>query len=195
MSPLETVRHIYAAFGRGDVAAILACRADDVEWEYGQPPNAAPWLQQRLGRAAVPGFFDVLMSNVEFHRFEPSVNSPTACSSSAWSTSRPRCARPAARSSRSTRSTSSTSTTPAWCSVSATAPTPGSTQAPTSAPESRPSAATRLCAPLDARAVGAGVAPAQARGGLLHGGFLRDVSAGLVHPRGSTSKRPVVYDS
>lgn len=71
MSPIETVRHIYAAFGRGDVPAILACLAEDVEWEYGQPPNPAPWLQQRRGRAAVPGFFDVLLSNVEFHRFEP----------------------------------------------------------------------------------------------------------------------------
>ena len=71
MSPIETVRHIYAAFGRGDVPAILACLAEDVEWEYGQPPNPAPWLQPRRGRAAVPGFFDVLMSNVEFNRFEP----------------------------------------------------------------------------------------------------------------------------
>jgi ketosteroid isomerase-like protein len=71
MSPIETVRHIYAAFGRGDVPAILACLAEDVAWEYGQPPNPAPWLQPRQGRAAVPGFFDVLLSNVEFHRFEP----------------------------------------------------------------------------------------------------------------------------
>ena len=71
MTPIETVRHIYAAFGRGDVPAILACLAEDVEWEYGQPPNPAPWLNQRRGRAAVPGFFDVLLSNVEFHRFEP----------------------------------------------------------------------------------------------------------------------------
>lgn len=39
MSPIETVRQIYAAFGRGDVPAILACLAEDVDWEYGQPPN------------------------------------------------------------------------------------------------------------------------------------------------------------
>jgi ketosteroid isomerase-like protein len=71
MSPIETVRHIYAAFGRGDVPAILACLAEDVAWEYGQPPNPVPWLQPRQGRAAVPAFFDVLLSNVEFHRFEP----------------------------------------------------------------------------------------------------------------------------
>jgi len=71
MSPLQTVQHIYAAFGRGDVPAILACLAEDVEWEYGQPPNPVPWLQPRRGRTEVPGFFDVLLSNVEFHRFEP----------------------------------------------------------------------------------------------------------------------------
>jgi len=71
MSPIETVRHLYAAFGRGDVPAILACLAEDVEWEYGQPPNPVPWLQPRRGRAGAAGFFDILLSQVEFHRFEP----------------------------------------------------------------------------------------------------------------------------
>jgi ketosteroid isomerase-like protein len=71
MTPIETVRHVYAAFGRGDIPAILACLAEDVEWEYGQPANPAPWLQQRRGRAAVPGFFDALATHVEFHHFEP----------------------------------------------------------------------------------------------------------------------------
>jgi hypothetical protein len=71
MTPIETVRHIYAAFGRGDIPAILACLAEDVEWEYGTPPNPVPWLQPLRGRSQVPRFFDTLMTQVEFQRFEP----------------------------------------------------------------------------------------------------------------------------
>lgn len=71
MTPIETVQHIYAAFGRGDVPAILACLAEDVEWEYGTPPNPVPWLQPLRGRAQVPRFFDTLVTQVEFHGFVP----------------------------------------------------------------------------------------------------------------------------
>ncbi len=71
MTPIETVHHMYAAFGRGDVPAILACLAEDVEWEYGAFPNPVPWLQTLRGRAAVPRFFQALAEGVEFHRFVP----------------------------------------------------------------------------------------------------------------------------
>ncbi len=70
MSPVQTVQHIYTAFGRGDIPAILACLADDVEWEYGAFPNPVPWLQPRKGRAQVPGFFEALAA-VDFHVFQP----------------------------------------------------------------------------------------------------------------------------
>jgi len=70
MSPVETVQHIYAAFGRGDIPAILACLAEDVDWEYGTFPNPVPWLQHRSGRAQVPGFFEALAA-VDFHVFQP----------------------------------------------------------------------------------------------------------------------------
>jgi hypothetical protein len=71
MTPVETVQHIYAAFGRGDVPAILACLAGDVEWEYDTAPNPVPWLQPLRGRNQVPRFFDTLMTQVEFQRFVP----------------------------------------------------------------------------------------------------------------------------
>jgi hypothetical protein len=71
MSPIETVQHIYAAFGRGDIPAILACLAEDVEWEYGAAPNPVPWLQPLRGRDQVPRFFDTLATQVEFHSFLP----------------------------------------------------------------------------------------------------------------------------
>ena len=45
MTPIETVQHLYAAFGRGDVPTILAGLADDVDWEHDAFPNPVPWLQ------------------------------------------------------------------------------------------------------------------------------------------------------
>lgn len=71
MNPIETVRHIYAGFGRGDIPAILACLADDVQWEYGGSPNPVPWLQPLRGREQVPAFFQTLGAHLEFDRFEP----------------------------------------------------------------------------------------------------------------------------
>lgn len=70
MNPIETVQQIYAAFGRGDVPAILATLAEDVDWEYNTFPNPVPWLQPRRGRDQVPAFFQAL-SALEFTRFEP----------------------------------------------------------------------------------------------------------------------------
>lgn len=71
MTPIQTVQHIYTAFGRGDLPAILACLAEDIEWEYGSTPNPVPWLQPLRGRAQVPRFFDALLTQVEILRFEP----------------------------------------------------------------------------------------------------------------------------
>lgn len=70
MSNLETVQRIYAAFGAGDIPAILVTLADDVDWEYGPGATSVPWLQRRSGRAAVAGFFESL-GGIEMHRFAP----------------------------------------------------------------------------------------------------------------------------
>jgi ketosteroid isomerase-like protein len=71
VSHIPTVQNIYEAFGRGDVAAILATLAADVEWEYGGAPSTdVPWLQARRGRAQVGGFFESLQA-IEFHSFAP----------------------------------------------------------------------------------------------------------------------------
>lgn len=70
MTPIETVQQIYAAFGRGDVPAILERLADDVEWEYATAPNPVPWLQPLKGRDQVPKFFEALFANIEITRFE-----------------------------------------------------------------------------------------------------------------------------
>ncbi len=47
MNHVETVQQMYEAFGKGDVPAILAHLASDVEWEYGVNSTDVPWLQLR----------------------------------------------------------------------------------------------------------------------------------------------------
>lgn len=70
MTPIERVQQIYGAFGRGDIPAILAALADDVDWEYNAFPNPVPWLQPGKGRAAAGQFFESLAA-VQFTQFEP----------------------------------------------------------------------------------------------------------------------------
>jgi uncharacterized protein len=54
------VQSIYAAFGRGDIPAIVEHVAEDVEWDYGLASTGIPWLQERSGRAGVAAFFESL---------------------------------------------------------------------------------------------------------------------------------------
>jgi ketosteroid isomerase-like protein len=73
MDHIATVQELYAAFGRGDIPAILDRIADDVEWD--PAPNAGqeagvPWLAHRVGRHGVAEFFASL-APLEFPRFEP----------------------------------------------------------------------------------------------------------------------------
>jgi ketosteroid isomerase-like protein len=70
MNQLETIHHIYGAFGRGDVSAILTCLSEDVAWEYAIVPLGVPWLEPRRGRDEVPQFFAALAA-FDLHRFEP----------------------------------------------------------------------------------------------------------------------------
>lgn len=61
MSHLATVQDIYAAFGRGDVPAILEHLAADMVWEDWEDNRAQKagleHLARREGREAVTGFF------------------------------------------------------------------------------------------------------------------------------------------
>lgn len=63
-SALDTVQQIYAAFGRGDIPAILERVADDVRWEAWTDHSAqkagVPWLQGGQGKAAVGAFFQAV---------------------------------------------------------------------------------------------------------------------------------------
>jgi hypothetical protein len=70
LSNLTTVQEIYAAFGKGDVPAILDRLADSVEWEYGAGPTEIPWLKERHGRAGAADFFSSLGA-LEIQEFVP----------------------------------------------------------------------------------------------------------------------------
>ncbi|HEX7808470.1 MAG TPA: nuclear transport factor 2 family protein [Thermoanaerobaculia bacterium] len=69
MSNVETVQEMYAAFGRGDVPAILAKLDENVQWEINGSSSDVPWLQHRQGRDGALAFFQSLGA-LEFHKFE-----------------------------------------------------------------------------------------------------------------------------
>ena len=68
---IETVRAMYAAFGRGDVGAILAQLTDDVDWAVDADTESAPWYGARQGRDAVGGFFAGIASAGSVNEFTP----------------------------------------------------------------------------------------------------------------------------
>ena len=69
MSNIETVNQIYAAFGAGNIPAILEKLDEQVEWEYGATGNI-PWLQKLNGRQNVVQFFENLAA-VDITVFAP----------------------------------------------------------------------------------------------------------------------------
>lgn len=70
---LATVADLYAAFGRGDIPAILDALAEDVRWEQWDDNTAqregVSHLQARIGRDGVAAFF-ASIGEIEFHTFE-----------------------------------------------------------------------------------------------------------------------------
>lgn len=67
---IEVIKDAYAAFGRGDVAAILASLTDDVEWELPGPAEIA-YAGLRHGRDGAAEFFRLLAQSDEVQAFEP----------------------------------------------------------------------------------------------------------------------------
>ena len=67
----DSVRKMYDAFGKGDVAAILDQLHDDVEWGAKSVATEVPWLTWRKGKSEVQGFFTALASNIAIDVFRP----------------------------------------------------------------------------------------------------------------------------
>jgi ketosteroid isomerase-like protein len=68
----QVVKDAYAAFGRGDIPAILAMLDDNVAWHALKgAEGVAPQAGIRRGKASVTQFFTILASTTEFTVFEP----------------------------------------------------------------------------------------------------------------------------
>ena len=71
MSNEQTVMSVYAAFQRGDVAAIQALVADNVEWKNDAVASReCPWNGNYSGKANLPGFFEAVGGNLDLPVFE-----------------------------------------------------------------------------------------------------------------------------
>jgi len=68
----KVVQDAYAAFGRGDVQAILERLDDGILWKgvYGAGRHV-PTSGERRGKSQVAEFFKQVAENVKFSRFEP----------------------------------------------------------------------------------------------------------------------------
>ena len=72
MSNEQTVKDLYAAFQRGDVAAILGYVTDDVDWRNDEVESReCPWNGNFSGKTALPGFFKTLADELDFKLFTP----------------------------------------------------------------------------------------------------------------------------
>lgn len=73
MTNLETVKQIYADFGRGDIPAILDKLSEDIRWEAWADNRAqvagVPWLQARRGKEGAAEFFR-LVAQFQIHEFK-----------------------------------------------------------------------------------------------------------------------------
>ena len=68
---IETVKAIYEAFGRGDVAAILERCTDDVDWSSDAAIASAPWQGPKHGKGELPSFFEGIAKTGPVTEFTP----------------------------------------------------------------------------------------------------------------------------
>ena len=68
----KVVQDAYAAFGRGDIPALLGYMTDDVQWRpvIGTSKHV-PFSGARTGKASVAEFFKVVAETEDFQQFEP----------------------------------------------------------------------------------------------------------------------------
>ena len=68
-SKIEAVQRLYEAYGRGDVDAVLAELADNVDWSAEAASTSAPWYGKFRGKGEVPRFFKEIGAIVEVTEF------------------------------------------------------------------------------------------------------------------------------
>ena len=68
---VKTAQEGYAAFGRGDVPAILELLTDDIEWIEPGPQDVLPAAGTHRDKEEVGRLFAAMGENLDIHRFEP----------------------------------------------------------------------------------------------------------------------------
>ena len=67
----NTVKAMYAAFGRGDIPALLNSLADRIEWEIPGRQDGIPFAGTYRGRDSVGQFFTLMAESIDYNLFEP----------------------------------------------------------------------------------------------------------------------------
>lgn len=71
-SPRDVILDVYAAFGRGDIPAVLARIAPDATWGYDGPGlDDILWLRRGTGRDTAIGYFTGVAQTMDIKHFEP----------------------------------------------------------------------------------------------------------------------------
>jgi len=65
------IQNLYAAFGRGDIATIIAACAPDIEWRLNGSRSDHPLLGTWNGPKVVQAFFGELAGMQDFSEFSP----------------------------------------------------------------------------------------------------------------------------
>ena len=68
---IAKVQELYAAFGRGDIPAVLEGMTDDVDWGIESVVQEVPWYGLLKGRTSTLKFFQGLGEGADFHVFNP----------------------------------------------------------------------------------------------------------------------------
>ena len=70
---ISKLQGLYEAFGRGDIAAIVASVTDDATWGTDSAAQEIPWYRIRSGPEGVADFFATIGRDVEFTEFTPTL--------------------------------------------------------------------------------------------------------------------------
>lgn len=70
MTPIETTKSVFAAFGAGDIDAIVALLDPDIEIEF-YGPSIIPYAGRYRGKTEARRFFETVLSSVDIHQFDP----------------------------------------------------------------------------------------------------------------------------
>jgi uncharacterized protein len=68
---IAVVRNLYAAFGRGDIAALIAALSPDIEWTVVGQPGSYPTFGTWKGHAKLREFFGRVGETEDFSDFTP----------------------------------------------------------------------------------------------------------------------------